>query len=353
MKISKKYILFLQAAVIICMAGFILFYNLTRSRVVVLHSYSSQVPEVLLFNEGFSTVSSAFKNPYFVHTYMNMALAASEEDRMQLGTKIRMFLKDFNPDIIVAVGEEAQEYAARHYVGYEKPRIVFAGIRGASIYGYDQGPNVTGVLEEIPVQSIKDVLAKNYKSLLKENKPVSLYVLGDKSFRTSIEKEYMKDQNWEPFLWKGFKQVQTFDDWCRFVVQLYQNQECAVLLLSGYRHLRIKRGEKETVAPKDVIAWTLTHSPYPLIGIYENHFQDGVPLCLSASAKESGEKAALYVQALIEGKHPKALPLLKTSQFMVGIQKVKNTHAFLKLPTSFEVIAKTNKRYVNVKNKDS
>lgn len=345
MKISKTYLLFLQAAVIICMAGFILFYNLTRSRVVVLHSYSSQMPEVSFFNEGFSSLESEFKNPYFVYTYMNMAFATSEEERMRLGAKIRNFLKDFNPDIIVSVGEEAQEYAARYYVGSEKPQIIFARIHSRDLYRYDHALNVTGILEEAPVQAIKDVLKRSYKSILKEDKPVALYVLGDQSFRTTIDKEYMKDQDWAPFVWKGFRQIQTFDEWRQAVLQLYQSKEHAVLLLSGYHHLRVKKGEKEMVPPKDVILWTLNHSPHPIIGLYENHFQDGVPLSVSSSAKESGEKSARYVQSLVEGKSPKELPVLKTNQFMVGIRKTDGPHPTLRLPGSFEVIAKTNNRY--------
>lgn len=351
MKISKVCILFLQTAVIVCMAGFILFYNLTRSRVIILHSYSSKIPEVTFFNEGFSTIANEFKNPYLVYTYMNMGLATSEEDRMRLGLKIRTFIKDFNPDIIVAVGEEAQEYAARYYSGSTTPQIVFSGIHHSSIYGYDHSPNVTGILEELPLQAIKDVLKKNYKMLLKEKKDVSLYFLGDKTFRVTMEKDHAAQQNWAPFVWKGFKQVETFDDWQKAIVQLYQNQDNGILFISGYYQLKIKKGTKEVVSPKELIQWTIDHSPYPIIGLYEHHFQDGIPVSLSSSARESGEKAALYVQALIEGKKPSSLPPLKTEEFMVGIRKIKENRFPLTLPKSFEVIAQTNKRYEDEKTK--
>lgn len=320
---------------------FILFYNLTRFRIIILHSYSSQVPETLLFNEGFSKINNNVQNPYLVYTYMNMGLASCEHDRMRLGSKIRRFIQEFNPDILVAVGEEAQEYAARYRDKNLKMQVVFSGIRRSQPYGYEHLPRITGVLEQLPVQAIKAVLSNILQIIAPHQESFSLVFLGDKSFRVSMEKNYILEQSWTPFKVTLFSQLETFDDWRQEITQLKKGP--GVLFLLEYNHLRAKRGHPTMVSSKEVLEWTLANSPYPVVGLYEHHFYEGVPLSISSSAKESGEKAASLVQSLIDGKNPGELSALKTDQFMVGINKIKGHD--LKIPKSFEVIAHTNDRY--------
>ena len=346
MRARKKYMFFIQGLVILFIFSFILFYNLNRSRVMVLHSYSNQIPEVAAFNEGFSDITKDLKNPYIVNSYMNIALATSPEERMKFGLRSREFIKEFDPEIIVAVGEEAQEYVLRHNIDDLKAKIVFACIRPHSSHQYDQKANATGVLEEIPVQAIKEVLANTYKIQVDSGLPINLIFVGDKSFRVNKEKSYILQQNWDPFLVPNFIQVDTFDDWRREIIDLHKKKDTAVIFLLGYDHLTIRKDSVVKVPSREVLEWTLQYSPYPVIGLYENHFYDGAPLSLSPSARESGEKAANYVKRLMCGDGMKDLPILTTNQFMVGLRKGIGKKESFAIPKSFEVIAQTNKRYV-------
>jgi hypothetical protein len=346
MKMRRKYMFFVQGLVIVFIFSFILFYNLNRSRVVVLYSYSNRVPEVVAFNEGFSSVINDLKNPYIVNSYMNISLAHSPEERTKFGLKSRKFIDEFDPEIIVAVGEEAQEYAARYYVDDAKMKVVFSCIRDGGAYDYDNASNVTGVLENIPLQAILEVLKATYPE--QEELP-ELIFFGDKSFRVTMDKDYILRQKWDPFLVQDFIQLDTFEDWKKEIMRLRAQRKQAVILLLNYDHLKIKKGCNAKAPSKDVLEWTLNHSPYPLMGLYENHFYDGVLLSFFPSARESGEQAARYVQSLMRGIPIKDLMVLKTKQFIVGIRKLRGVKEPFIVPKAFEVIAQTNKRYVEEK----
>ena len=302
---------------------------------MVLHSYSNHVPEVVAFNEGFDAIKKDRKNPYVVNSYMNIAMANSKEQSQGISQKTRAFIREFDPEIIVAVGEEAQHHVMRHYVGDPGIQIVFACIRDAHRYHYDQAPNVTGIMETLPLDAVKEVLKKTYKKDLKSGESVAITFLGDKSFRTYVERKHGMAQDWAPFVLKDFLQVESVDAWKKAVLAL--EGEKGVLILSQYHQL------DKTPA---LLEWTLTHSPVPVIGLLEEQFYEGAPLCISSSAQESGEKAADYTQSFMHGVAAKDLPISKTKQFMVGIHELSVPQK-LKIPKSFEVIAQTNQRYVS------
>jgi ABC-type uncharacterized transport system substrate-binding protein len=347
MKMRKKYMFFVQGLVIVFIFSFILFYNLNRSRVIVLYSYSNQVPEVVAFSEGFFNVTDDLKNPYIVNSYMNISRANSSEERTRFGLKSREFIDEFDPELIVAVGEEAQEYAARYYGGKSKIKVIFACIRDHHPYSYDTTPNVTGILEEMPLTPILEVLKETYPQNIHPDNPLELIFLGDKSFRVTMEKDYILRQKWHPFIVQDFIQLDTFEEWQHTIKSLQEQKKQAVILLLNYDHLKIKKGCNGKVSSKDVLTWTLNHSPYPMIGLYENHFYDGAFLSFFPSARESGQKAATYVQNVMKGKAAKDMTVSKTKQFMVGIRHTKHNPFPFVIPKSFEVIAQTNNRYVD------
>lgn len=334
MKDKKKYILFIQTLVIGIIFGFILFYNLSRPRIMVLHSYANYVPEVAAFNKGFASIKDHRKTPYVVHSYMNISMAQTPEHARKISKKTRDFIQEFDPEIIVAVGEEAQHHVMRHYVDDPNIKVVFACIRDAQRYHYDRATNATGVLEQVPLDALKEILKKNYKRLLKEDKAPSLVFLSDQSFHAQVERAHILKQNWFPFRVDDFFQATSLEDWKQKVLSLQQGQSVLVV----FEHHLLDKSNT-------LLQWTLKHSPVPVIAFMEKHFHQGAPICISSSAYESGEKAEHYVQALMNGAAPNDLSLSYTKQFMVGLRK-DTTPQKLVLPKSFEVIARTNKRYV-------
>jgi len=55
------------------------------------------------------------------------------------------------PDVLIAVDDNAQKYAAKYFVNHPRIKIVFSGINGSvQPYGYDTANNVTGILERNP-----------------------------------------------------------------------------------------------------------------------------------------------------------------------------------------------------------
>lgn len=340
MKTRKRYMLLVQALVIVIIFSFILFYNLNRPRVMVLHSYDNDQLETIAFNKGFDLIQHNIKNPYVVHSYMNIDPNDSAKDRVRAGDSARQFIEEFSPEIIVAVGEEAQEYATKHYINQPDIQIIFACIRDAESYDYARGKNVTGIIDELPLEEIKELLQKN---LLTEE-PLRLIILGDQSFRMTIEQKYLSQKDWSPFILSSPQQVETFEGWKKAIKKENAKPGRGVILLSNYHTLRKSEEDTHMVSPADVIHWTKKNSRHPILGIYESNFLDGAPLCISSSAEESGAKVARYIQRIIDGEKPSELPQEKTQQFIVGIGK-KAAPRQLHPTKAHEIIARSHKRF--------
>ena len=73
----------------------------------------------------------------------------------KIAKKARDFIQEFDPEIIVAVGEESQHHVMRPYADDPNVKIVFACIRDEKRYHYDRARNVTGVLDQVPLFAFK------------------------------------------------------------------------------------------------------------------------------------------------------------------------------------------------------
>ncbi len=86
-------------------------------------------------------------------------------------------IAQFDPDVVIAVDDEAQEYVMRRFAGKARPKVVFAAIdHEPAEYGYVGAANVTGVAEGLPLAAIRDLL-----HYVKKGQPVRLAVLSDTS----------------------------------------------------------------------------------------------------------------------------------------------------------------------------
>lgn len=336
MNIKKKYMLFIQGMVILFIFSFILFYNLNRPRVMVLHSYANGLPEVVAFNKGFETIQQNLKNPYIIHSYMNVSVANSKGEILKMGLKAQEFIQEFNPEIIVAVGEEAQEYAARYYANDHKVKVVFACIKDGCGYGYKNASNVTGVVEHLPIKPLKKIVKKTYKEALKRGEEVNLFVLGDKSFQTIQEHAHLEKQAWAPLKMASIRQVESFDEWKQAIHHLKNQGGHGVLLISGVSQLNLSQ-EVRGITQRDVLRWTVENSPYPVIGLREAHHKQGLPLTVAPASRQSGERVADYVQKLIRGVPIKDLPLVTNDHFLIRERSIAPSNR-LTLPSAFRAM---------------
>jgi len=135
-------------------------FNLGKTRILVLHSFDRNAPSVKSVDEGIRESLGKNREPMTVRWhYLGMDRLPDEDRRQDAAAQGRRAVEQFDPDAVIAVDDEAQEYVARRYAGQSRPKVVFAAIdRDPRDYGYAGAPNVTGVMETLPLAAIRDTL---------------------------------------------------------------------------------------------------------------------------------------------------------------------------------------------------
>ena len=128
-------------------------FNLTKSRILVLHSGDRSNGWDQRIDEGIRTALGRNRRPVSVRWhYLGLERFPLEDERQDAATQARRAIEQLRPHVVLAVDDEAQAYVARHYAvpagsaqaADPSMRIVYAAIDGEpSSYGYDNASNVT------------------------------------------------------------------------------------------------------------------------------------------------------------------------------------------------------------------
>ena len=89
------------------------------------------------------------------HHYMDTKRHNSEEFLERAGQHAKRLIRQWVPDVLIAVDDNAQELAAKAFINHPEIHIVYTGVNAdPAKYGYDENAaNVTGLLERIPFAS--------------------------------------------------------------------------------------------------------------------------------------------------------------------------------------------------------
>jgi hypothetical protein len=140
--------IFLVAAMVL-LVGF----NLTKSRILVLHSGTRSSGWNQRIDEGIRTALDRNRRPVTVHWYyLGLERSPRKDGWQDAATQARRAIEQLRPHVVLAVDDEAQAYVARHYtvpVGSPQAanpttRIVYVAIDSQpASYGYGSAANVT------------------------------------------------------------------------------------------------------------------------------------------------------------------------------------------------------------------
>jgi ABC-type uncharacterized transport system substrate-binding protein len=273
---------------------FLIYKAVERPRVLVLHSYAT---DFSWENDIYSGVDRALGDrPYNIrHYYMDTKKHPGLEFRMKAGAAARKLIREWEPSVILAIDDNAQEFVGRHFVNDPDINIVYAGVNAdIARYGYDQADNVSGILEKIPWAAAKKVLA----GLLDGNS--RLLHLCDDSDTSLFVHESIKHFDWAPFTLEGSKPIGSFDAWKQAVKEAEGKVDC--LLITHYHTIRDPEDPEKVVKPETVITWTREHSDLPMLGFWRFFMEDGGMMAVGLSPFEQGEVAGRMVIDIIEKK---------------------------------------------------
>jgi hypothetical protein len=190
--------IFLLAAMVL-LVGF----NLTKPRILVLHSSQRSSGWAQRIDEGIRNALDSNRQPVTVHWhYLGLERVSREEGRQDVAAQGRRAIEQLRPHVVLAVDDEAQAYVARHYAvpagsaraARPSTRIVFTAIDGQpASYGYDSASNVSGVLERLPLPAIRETLL-----MLRNGQPARLAVIGPATPTGFAEIHQVQGFDWGP-----------------------------------------------------------------------------------------------------------------------------------------------------------
>lgn len=311
----KNWITLLRALFLCASLVFLVAYNFTKPRLLILHSYDLGYSWTRDMNEGLQRVLKNYASPIVYYEYMDTKKHPSHAYKQKTGLLVRKMIDRLQPHVIIALDDDAQEHAARFYLNDPHIKIVFAGVNtDAFAYGYDRATNVTGVLERLPLDALKEALSSLPKRF---GDTVRIINMGDESGTVRKDEEAILKFNWGPQVALiDSILVHSFEEWKEAIENV--NKRADALFLTNYRNIhRTKAPDSPLVPPQEVMAWTMQNTHIPVIGANGFVVEDGADFALGTSPFEQGELAARKAVALLEGKEPREVPIEQGQYFMV------------------------------------
>ena len=316
---------------------FVVSASLKKPRILVLQSYGTDYSWTSDVDKGINKI--LFKKPYIIRWhYMDTKNHPEEDFKVKAGNAARKVIDEWQPDILLAVDDDAQQYAAKYYVNKPRIKIVFAGINGQiTPYGYDNASNATGIVERNSLGAIKDLLMQVWQSQGK-NKKIRIINIGDKSKTLLEDEQFIKSFNWAPVELVDSITGDTFDEWKKAVIDAGERAD--FLLITNYRKIQYSKDNKKLVPPEEIMEWTMQNSKIPGVGTNQFNVTDGYMLALGTSPYEQGRVAAKMAVDIIDKKIvPKDIPVESTKEFFVLMRRSGLEKYNIKVPEIYEAFA--------------
>ena len=335
----------LSAAFLIVMVALLTWFKLTQPRVLILHSYDMGYEWVRDIDIGLKRVLDP-KLRYRLHThYMDVKNHPDKNSKRRAALLARRAVDNWNPDVIIAVDDDAQEYVVKEMVNKKGVSIVFAGINGGiEPYGYDKAKNATGILERKPLRDLRAALLAMRSD--SNGKPLGNRIIhiGDTSESVALDNIQMRAFDWGPLILVDSILATTFDDWKAAIADAGTRAD--MILISNYRAVYRQKGKPEVVSAKEVGQWTLANAIIPLVGMSGFFVEEGGMFAIGASGFEQGDVSAkMAVRIIDDDVSPQDMPVVMPQQFMVYMRKSAMQKRDIVLPRLYESFARATNNY--------
>lgn len=332
------------AAFLIGSISLLAWFNISKPRVLILHSYDKEYSWVRDVNIGLKRTLDKRRDISIRWHYLDTKRHPSAEYKVKAGITARTLIDKINPDVIIAVDDDAQQYVTRYYLNHPHIKIVFAGVNNEpQTYDFDHASNVTGILERVPLDALKEsLLIAAQRNGLKL--PLRIRFIGDQSETVKGDEKFFSSYAWAPFKILDSRLVKTFAEWQQVVLESAGKTD--FLITSNYRKVMHSDSDPTLVPANELIAWTESHSTTPVIGTNGFFAEDGGMLAIGTSPYEQGEVAArLATEILDHGKQPNQLPILATRQFVVAMRNAEIQKRHFDLPKVYEAAARASNKF--------
>ncbi len=135
-------------------------FNINTPRLLILHSYGRDCHWAQGVDAGIRRILDD-KFQYVVRWfYLDTERHPWSSYRDTISQSAHRLIDQWQPDVVLAVDDDAQQYVMKRYVGSSRIQIVFAGVSGTlDDYGYTQATNVTGIMQRRELSALRDAIA--------------------------------------------------------------------------------------------------------------------------------------------------------------------------------------------------
>jgi ABC-type uncharacterized transport system substrate-binding protein len=271
-------------------------------KVLVVHSYYPDYGWVRSITRGIRMVLDCQETD-LQFLYMDTKRNPNPEWMVQKGKEAIQVIGQWNPDLVITVDDNAQEYVGKILAQKGDVPVVFCGVNtNPQRYGYPS-PTVTGVLEMPHFKESVSFL----KKILGNKSPLRLAVMSGHSKTTEYAFEAMKTQvesdveviNWyAPVTWQEWKQT-----------VLDSQSRADAIAVYAYHVVLPDPNSKQSMDPKEVIAWTIENSHIPIVGFKPFASEDGSLCGVLESGLEQGKMAGQLALKILHGAQPSSLEI--------------------------------------------
>jgi ABC-type uncharacterized transport system substrate-binding protein len=277
---------------LICFIAVLLSAAWARPRVFVVMSYTSdnlweqQVRDGI--DKTFKTKAPYYSINYF---YLNTLNNTPADIHRSIKSATRL-ISILHPQVLITVDDDAQKFIGVRYLNQKNISLVFSGVNAdPAIYGYKPKENVTGVIENLHYNAMKQAILTMFPQYHQ------ITHLCDNSNTSQHVQQQVMDYNWQPLKIVNSYKTDSLQEWLTIVKQA--NAKHALLLLT---HFGTIHDGNQLVSPEKVIQLTLEQAHVPILDFFDFTVKDGVPMALSTSGLEQGQTAAELTMRIINNK---------------------------------------------------
>ena len=310
------------------------FFNATKPRILVLHSAGADSSWARQVDRGMREALDRNRRPLSVEWHylgVDSPAARTRQEEAQAGA--RRAIARFNPDIVIAVDDEANSLVAREYLGRERPRILYAALnRPPADFGYAGAANVSGIAERLPLAAVRDAA----QDLFPGRVP-TVAVIGVDNETGRAEMAQVVSFDWSPLVLAETALAATAEEWRTFAGR----SPADVLLVLGTHDLPGVDGK--IVAAAELNRWTQENAAAFPIGTQVNFVEDGGGLSFSPPPDDTGAQAIkLALDWLDDRSTPGAPPSVVSDHFEVAVRPARLAERGGVLPPIYSEAAREN-----------
>lgn len=247
-----------------------------------------------LKENGFDVESD---NVMFDEFYLDTKRNTTEEYYEEISEEAIALIRETKPDIVIVNDDTATRLVVQP-LRNEGIHFVLLGLNGKpEDYELDGSENVAGVLERPHVAEmmnwIEQVFGEDQRiSILAEDSPTSDRMFGDGSIQEGIKASGVELVD-ETF-------TNDYDAWQEYVQSVDDTSD--ILFLGAYASLRTE--EDEAVEAVEALRWTVSNSPVPVMGFWEEAVHDGTLGGTVISGSTQGYEAGVRAAEILNGTPP-------------------------------------------------